>query len=89
MKTRLINIVHDELVIEVANDEVSYVPTLRWLLSDFKTFRCPITAGIEYGDPSWGQKVEPEDIGFNEPESFEYRNYDVFNGSVFDIYKEA
>lgn len=89
LKTRLINIVHDELVIEVANDEVSYTPTLRWLLSDFKTFRCPITAGVEYGDPSWGQKVEPEDIGFNEPETFEYRNYDVFDGSVFDIYKEA
>lgn len=89
LKTRLINIVHDELVIEVANDEVSYTPTLRWLLSDFKTFRCPITAGVEYGDPSWGQKVEPEDIGFSEPETFEYRNYDVFDGSVFDIYKEA
>lgn len=87
MKTRLINIVHDELVIEMHKDEVSEAPTLRWLLSDFEKFRCPITAGVEYGTPSWGQKVEPEDIGFTEPTSFEYRDYDVFDGSVFDIYK--
>lgn len=88
MNTRLINIVHDELVIEVHNDELDKAPTLRWLLSDFDQFRCPITAGVEYGTPSWGQKVEPEDIGFEKPSSFEYRNYNVFDGSVFDIYKE-
>lgn len=89
MKTRLINIVHDELVIEMHKDELSEAATLRWLLSDFNTFRCPITAGVEYGNPSWGQKVEPDDIGFDEPKSFEYRNYNVFDGSVFDICKEA
>lgn len=89
LKTRLINIVHDELVIEVHESELEQTPTLRWLLSDFTTFRCPITAGVEYGTPSWGQKVEPDDIGFKEPESFEYRSYNVFDGSVFDIYKEA
>lgn len=89
MQTRLINIVHDELVIELHESELEYAPTLRWLLSDFTTFRCPITAGVEYGTPSWGQKVEPDDIGFKEPENFDYRNYNVFDGSVFDIYKEA
>lgn len=89
MSTRLINIVHDELVIEMHKDELEKAPTLRWLLSDFEAFRCPITAGVEYGNPSWGQKVEPEDIGFKQPESFEYRTYNVFDGSVFDIYKEA
>ena len=87
MKTHLINIVYDELVIEMHVDELEKAPTLRWLLSDFKEFRCPITAGVEYGNPSWGQKVEPEDIGFKEPEDFEYRNYNVFDGSVFDIYR--
>lgn len=85
LKTRLINIVHDELVIEMHDEELDYAPTLRWLLSDFEKFRCPITAGVEYGKPSWGQKVEPEDIGFNEPTSFEYRNYNVFDGSAFEI----
>lgn len=88
MKTRLINIVHDELVIEMHDSERDKAPTLRWLLSDFKTFRCPITAGAEYGNPSWGQKVEPDDIGFEEPASFEYRGYNVFDGSVFNINKE-
>lgn len=88
MKTRLINIVHDELVIEIHDSERDKAPTLRWLLSDFKTFRCPITAGAEYGNPSWGQKVEPDDIGFEEPASFEYRSYNVFDGSVFSINKE-
>lgn len=89
LKTRLINIVHDELVIEMHNDETDFAPALRWLLSDFETFRCPITAGAEYGNPSWGQKVEPDDIGFQPPVSFDYRNYNVFDGSVFDIYKEV
>ena len=89
LKTRLINIVHDEVVIEMHNDEVDFAPALRWLLSDFETFRCPITAGVEYGNPSWGQKVEPEDIGFQAPESFDYLNYNVFDGSVFDINREV
>ena len=56
-------------------------------MSDFTTFRCPITAGAEYGDPSWGQKVEDNDVGFKEPVSFDFMNYDVFNGDVFNIYK--
>lgn len=89
LKTRLINIVHDELVIEMHKDEVAHAPVLRWLLSDFETFRCPITAGVEYGNPSWGQKVEPDDIGFQQPYHFEYRSYNVFDGSVFDICKEG
>jgi DNA polymerase-1 len=87
LKTRLINIVHDELVIEMHQSEIDYAPILRWLLSDFTQFRCPITAGVEYGTPSWGQKVEPDDIGFEEPTSFDYRQYNVFDGSVFDIGK--
>lgn len=88
LKTHLINIVHDELVIELHNDEKNHVPTLRWLLSDFETFRCPITAGVELGEPSWGQKVEPENVGFTEPTNTDYLSYNVFDGSVFDIYKE-
>lgn len=89
LKTHLINIVHDELVIDVNENELDHVPTLRWMLSEFEKFRCPITAGVEYGNPSWGQKLEPDNIGFKEPESFEYRNYNVYDGSVFDIYKEV
>ena len=89
MQTKLINIVHDELVISFDKTELEHIPVLRWLLSDFEAFRCPITAGVEYGNPSWGQKVEPESCGFEEPKDFEYKNYNVFDGSVFNIYKEV
>lgn len=89
LKTHMINIVHDEVVIDFHNDESEHVPVLRWLLSDFSTFRCPITAGAECGKPSWGQKFEPDDIGFKEPADFTFMNYDVFNGDVFDIYREV
>lgn len=87
LKTRLINIVHDELVIEFNKDELEHAPVLRWLLSEFSSFRCPITAGVERGEPSWGQKVEPENIGFIEPEDKAFMNYNVYNGDVFDIYR--
>lgn len=88
LKTRLVNIVHDELVIDVKKDELEHVPVLRWLLSEFDAFRCPITASVEKGNPSWGQKVEPDDVGFKEPEDKSYLSYNVYDGSVFDIYKE-
>lgn len=85
LNTRLINIVHDELVIDLHKTELDLAPEFRWLLSDFDTFRCPITAGAEKGVPSWGQKVEPDDIGFREPQDKAYLQYDVYDGSVFDI----
>ena len=47
LKTHLINIVHDELVIDFNKDELEHVPVLRWMLSEFEAFRCPITAGSE------------------------------------------
>lgn len=89
LQTHMINIVHDEVVINFSNDELEHVPVLRWLMSDFKTFRCPITAGAEYGNPTWGQKVEDNGVGFEEPKSFDFMSYNVFNGEVFNIYKEA
>lgn len=87
LETHIINIVHDELVIDFNKDELEHVPIVRWLMSEFKTFRCPITAGVEVGQPSWGQKVEPDNIGFKEPDNFDFLSYNVFDGSVFDIYK--
>lgn len=87
LQTHLINIVHDELVICIHESEQKHIPILRWLLSDFDTFRVPITAGAEKGNPSWGQKVEPDGVGFTEPDNFDYLSYNVFDGSVFDIYR--
>lgn len=89
LKTRMINVVHDEVVFEVHEDDKDRLPELRWLLSEFEKFRCPITAGIECGGPSWGEKYEPEDIGFREPSDKSYLECDVFDGSVFLIDKEA
>lgn len=87
LQTNLINIVHDEVVINMHNDEVDQAPVLRWLLSDFRMFRCDITAGVECGNPSWGEKMDPENIGFKEPEDKGYLKYNVYDGHVFDIYK--
>lgn len=87
-KTHMTNVVHDEVVFDIHNDEAHLAPTLRWLMSDFETFRCPITAGSENGNPSWGQKVEQE-CGFKEPDNMDFLAYDVFNGDVFDIRRDA
>lgn len=89
LKTQLILIVHDEIVLAVHKDEQEHIPVFRWLLSDFESFRCPITAGVEKGNPSWGQKTTPPDVGFKEPEDKAYLNHNIFDGSVFDIYKEG
>lgn len=87
-KTRMVNVVHDELVLEVHKSELHLVPKLRWLLSDFKEFRVPITAGAEKGNPSWGEKVDPGDVGFEPLTEEEMQctlEFNVFDGSVFDL----
>ena len=89
LKTYLMNIVHDELVIAVHKDEQHHIPVLRWLLSDFESFRCPITAGVDKGDPSWGQKIPQDAVGFQQPDNAGYLYYDVFNGEVFNINREV
>lgn len=83
-KTRMINIVHDEVIFNIPKDEEYIAPTLRWLMSDFETFRCPITAGTEIGEHDWGHKSEV-DVEFKEPKSFDFMHYNVFDGSVFAI----
>lgn len=85
LSTHMTNIVHDEVVINFDDSEREHVPVLRWLLSDFDNFRCPITAGAEYGNPSWGDKEEDHTVDFKEPTDKGYLNYNVFDGAVFDI----
>ena len=89
MQSTMSLVVHDEVALMIHKDEREHLPMLRWLLSDFSSFRCPITAGLEKGEPSWGQKITPEDSGFTEPTNHEYLNYNVYDGAVFDIYKEV
>ena len=88
LKTKLLLPIHDEVIVMSHKDEQEHIPVLRWLLSDFKSFRCPITAGVEKGAPSWGQKISSEDIGFKEPDDMSFLSYNVYDGKVFDIYKE-
>ncbi len=79
-KTRMLLPVHDEIAFHVHKNERHILPKLRWLMSDFETFRCPITAGIEKGAPSWGQK-EKADIGFEpltEQEWAAVNNYNLY-----------
>ena len=87
-KTRMTNVVHDEIVVNIHISEQHLAPTIRWLLSDFDTFRCPITAGAENGNPSWGQKEE-QDISFEAVTDTSFLEYDVFNGDVFNIRRGA
>ena len=87
-KTHMTNVVHDEVVFNIHESEAELAPVLRWLMSDFETFRCPITAGAENGNPSWGQKEE-QDCGFEAPVSMDFLSYDVFNGDVFNIRRSA
>lgn len=90
LRSMLINIVHDELVECIHKTELHHLPYIRWMLSDFDNFRCPITAGVDVGCPSWGEKEEPSfDIPFKEPEDKGYLTYNLFDGHVFNIYKEA
>lgn len=91
-KTRMINVVHDEVIFENHATEKHILAKLRWLLSDFDTYRVPITAGIEKGNPSWGEKIEPDDLGFEaltEEEMSVVKNCNVFDGSVFDMFIAA
>ena len=86
LKSMLVVPVHDEQVYDMVPEEEHRLPELRWLLSDFTSFRVPITAGIERGAPTWGQKESLDtDIGFREPEDKGYLQYNVFDGSVFDM----
>lgn len=89
LKTHMTNVVHDEVVFNIhESEECILAPRLRWLMSDFETFRCPITAGAENGNPSWGQKEE-QDCGFDAIEDMSFMEYDVYNGDVFNIRKET
>lgn len=88
LKTRLLLPVHDEVVIMAHKDELEHIPVLRWIMSDFNTFRCSITAGLEKGNPSWGQKILPDNMEFKKPNDTNYTSYNIFDGHVFNIYKE-
>lgn len=81
-KTRMLMFVHDEIIFEIAEDELFLAPILRWLLSEFKEFRTYITAGCEECCPDWGHKIDRDELGFKELSEEELAEIDAY-----DIYK--
>lgn len=85
LKSRIILIVHDELVFEIHKEEMYILKTLQYLLSDYKNFCVPITAGIDIGNPSWGDKKPYKDLDLQSLLDTQDLNYPMFNGHIFDI----
>lgn len=81
-KTRMLLWVHDEIIFEIHESEIHLVPIIRWLMSDFTTFRTYITAGVEECAPNWGSKIDlGTETGFKElsvDEVEAIKNYNVW-----------
>lgn len=60
LKTKLINIVHDEVQMMVPEDELCYVPYYKACLEDIVSFRTNIKADVEMSNVSWANKEEVE-----------------------------
>ena len=54
-KSRIVNNVHDSVVLNVHKDELDLIDTVKMILEDLP-FRVPITCGCEYGT-RWGSKT--------------------------------
>src|SRR5690606_11912029 len=52
-KSRIVLMVHDELIFEIAKDELFLIPKLQKLMTDFPQFNIPFEVGVEYSDTSW------------------------------------
>ena len=85
-KSRLVIVVHDEVGCEIHVQEEHVAHKLRAIMSDLETFRVPITAGLDVGDPSWGQKVgvSAELQTLTQEELNAISNFDFYDGHVFD-----
>jgi DNA polymerase-1 len=58
---RLILGVHDEVVLDLHNDELEdAIPRIREIMTDTDTFSVPLTAGVSTGF-RWGEKVDVQD----------------------------
>lgn len=57
--SRMVSVVHDEVILEIHESEVDIVvPMIAELMADRTTFRVPITVGCEYSPVNWGAKVD-------------------------------
>ena len=65
-KSYLSLMVHDELVISIANGEEYLIPIITKIMEDWDhMFNLPMTVGVSYSTTNWGEKVKeevPEDV---------------------------
>ena len=60
LQTKMINIVHDEVQLQVPDEEMGYVPYFKACLEDIESFRTEIRADVEVSNTSWADKAEIE-----------------------------
>ena len=58
LETKLINIVHDEVQLQVPESELEYVPMFLECLQEEELFRTKIKADVEMSNTSWADKKE-------------------------------
>lgn len=55
-KSRLVSMIHDELVFEIHLSELDLIPKLHAHMENFPEFDIPIKVDIEYSETSWADK---------------------------------
>lgn len=55
-KSRVISMIHDEIVFEIHKDELDLIPQLQQQMAYFPEFDIPIEVDIEYSDICWAEK---------------------------------
>lgn len=86
-RSRMVNVIHDDVVTEIHHDEEDIAPKLRNLMSDFTTFRCPITAGLKVMRENWAKGEDVEHLGYAELTDEEKHNMEecnIFDGCAYD-----
>jgi DNA polymerase I-like protein with 3'-5' exonuclease and polymerase domains len=55
-KTKLINVIHDEFIFDLAVEERSLCPQILELIEDHTTYRVPIFANATISETNWAEK---------------------------------
>lgn len=66
-KSRVVNLVHDEIALEIHNNEWDIIPEISRILGDLD-FSVPLYTDFEWSDLSWGEKKKHDElVGWSEP----------------------
>lgn len=55
-KSRIVSMIHDELVFEIHKSELDLIPKLHAHMTNYPEFSIPIEVDIEYSDTNWAEK---------------------------------